>query len=116
MLKRLSFLVKRDDMTVEEFRRYWLGPHASIIKSMPNVVHYSVTVFAASGAIVTAPDGLAIDGFAALVFASEADMAAAYASPAGVAAAADIPNFARSVSRVVVDETIFVHPPPTEHG
>lgn len=107
MLKRLSFLVKRDDMNAEEFGRYWLGPHVSIIKDMPNVIDYSVTIFATSGAIVTASDGRPVDGFATLVFATEADMAAAYASPAGVAAAADLSNFAKSVSRVVVDETVF---------
>jgi uncharacterized protein (TIGR02118 family) len=115
MIKRLSFLVRKDGMSSEEFRLYWLNHHASILKKMPNVLHYSITCFVEGAERIfveqseSAPDGVSIDGFASLSFASEEDMLEAYASPAEVAASADIPNFAKIVARIVVDETTIIN-------
>jgi uncharacterized protein (TIGR02118 family) len=114
MIRRLSFLVRRDGMSSQEFRRYWLNQHASIIQKMPNVLHYSITCFVEGAERIfveqteSVPDGISVDGFASLSFASEDKMADAYASPAGLAAAADIPNFAKIVTRIIVDETTII--------
>jgi uncharacterized protein (TIGR02118 family) len=112
MIKRLSFLTRRDDMSPADFRKYWLGHHAAILQGMPHVLHYSVTCFEESGELYFEEAGKQqIDGFAALWFASSEDMAAAYDSPAGRAASTDIPNFAKAVKRVVVHETTFIDRP-----
>jgi uncharacterized protein (TIGR02118 family) len=112
MIKRLSFLARRDDMTSAEFRKYWLGPHAAILRGMPHVLHYSVTCFDEGGELSFEEEGRQpVDGFAALWFANTEDMKAAYESPAGRAAAADLPNFTKAVKRVVIDETTFVDRP-----
>jgi uncharacterized protein (TIGR02118 family) len=112
MIKRLSFLTRRDGMSPEDFRTYWLGHHAAILKGMPHVLHYSVSCFEDGGELYFDEGGRQqVDGFAALWFESNEDMAAAYASPAGLAAAKDIANFAKAVKRVVIDETTFVERP-----
>jgi uncharacterized protein (TIGR02118 family) len=37
MIKRVSFLRRKEGLTREEFFAHWTGPHADIVKQMPGV-------------------------------------------------------------------------------
>lgn len=39
--KRTSLLVRRSDLTMEEFRTHWAGPHAAIATTMPGIACYT---------------------------------------------------------------------------
>ena len=107
MIKRISFLARKDGMPVADFRRHWRDIHAPILLAMPKVLKYAVTFFD-EGDAPCAADGTSFDGFATLHFASSSDMDEAYASPAGQAAAADMANFAGRVNRIVIDELVLI--------
>jgi uncharacterized protein (TIGR02118 family) len=72
------------------FDKYYFETHVPLAKKMPGLRKYGVS----RGAIGTpaGPSGLHL--IATLTFDSLADIQAAFASPQGQAAAADLPNFA----------------------
>ena len=80
--KRTSLLVRRADLSVDEFRTYWAGPHAAIAITMPGIARYTqncvdkVVWTNAGGAPYLA------DGIVELEFKSEQAMAEAGSSPA----------------------------------
>lgn len=37
MIKRISFIRRRDGMSLDEFYAHWTGPHADIVKQMPGL-------------------------------------------------------------------------------
>ena len=37
MIKRISFIRRKPDMSEEEFFQHWSGPHADIVRQMPGV-------------------------------------------------------------------------------
>lgn len=109
MINRLIFLVRRDDLDIGAFRTYWLEQHAPIVRAMPGLQAYRIGFLdtTAGGLTPVGADG-PVDGYAMMGFASLEAMETAFASPAGRKAAADTLNFAKSVHRVAVDETIVI--------
>ena len=83
MFKAIILLTRRQDMTHEAFVDWWLGEHAPLASSLPNVRGLVFNVVDAGGAEA------GIDGISELWFDSQADFEAAYASDIGVATAAD---------------------------
>ena len=59
--RRSILLTRREDMTHEEFRDYWLDEHAPLVEEMPGVARYTAT-------LPTAPDHAEFDGLADLYF------------------------------------------------
>jgi len=109
MIKRLSFLVRKDNMSVADFRAYWLERHAPILQSMPGLRAYSITFLdLEAGRLFPEGSSAPADGFAMMAFANHDEMKTAYASEAGLAAARDLQNFAQSVHRVEIDETVLI--------
>ena len=96
MIKVLVFLTKRDDMTREQFRAHWGGPHGAIALRMPGLRRYVQNHALAEGG----PH----DGVAEMWFDDEAALGAAFSSPAAVEAAQDAANFIAETKVMVVDE------------
>jgi uncharacterized protein (TIGR02118 family) len=96
--KAVILLSRRDDMTREDFRRWWLDEHAPLARQLPAVRR----------AIFNVADGDEIDGISELWFDSEADFTAAYATEIGQRVAADSVAHVRSRVRMFVDEHIVV--------
>ncbi len=69
MIKRSGFLRKRDDQTVEEFRRHWLETHTPLVREVARPVRYVVN-FVDRDAYPDAP----FDGFSELWFSRPSDM------------------------------------------
>lgn len=95
MFKALVLLARRDDMTPEQFRAWWIDEHAPLAATLPGVRRITFNLVADPGDI---------DGVSELWFDTEADFHAAYATPIGQAVAADSVAHVRSRTRLLVEE------------
>jgi uncharacterized protein (TIGR02118 family) len=92
MFKVMIGLVRRDDMTHEEFAHWWLQEHAPRARTLPGVRRIAFNLL--DGDLQAAP----FDGIAELWFDSAEAMTQAYASEIGKEVAAD--SLAHVSSRV----------------
>ncbi len=97
--KAVILLSRRQDLTPEAFRSWWLDSHAPLAAQLPGVRRI---VFNA------AHDTDEIDGISELWFDSEADFVAAYATELGQSVAADSMAHVRRRTRLFVSENIIV--------
>lgn len=102
MIKRSGFLRKRDDQTVEEFRRYWLERHAPLVREVARPVRYVVN-FVDRDAHPDAP----FDGFSELWFSRAGDMDV-FTPDSPIKR--DEWNFVGGLHVVTLDEHIIVEP------
>lgn len=103
--KRIVYLVKRDDLTLEQFHEHWLGTHAELCKKLPGLRRYTTNLIDRGGF----PEA-GWDGFSELWFDTVEDYDAAFASKEGQVLLADAPNFAKSLYGVIVRETRHIWP------
>lgn len=96
-MKVMVGLVRRDDMSREDFRRWWLQDHAPLARTLPGVRRIRFNVL---------DDGAPFDGIAELWFDSAEAADAAYATEIGKAVAAD--SIAHVASRVRIDRKSVV--------
>jgi len=100
-MKVMVGLVRRDDMSREEFVHWWLGDHLQLASCMPHVGEVRLNV------VDEGFDEAGIDGIGELWFDSRADMDAAYASEAGQAVTADALAHMSGRRRLLVTEHVF---------
>lgn len=106
MIANLSFLQKRPDISREQFSNHWIEPHGPLAAQLPHVKRY-VQYHVMSSDWADDPDPqLAVDGVPALWFATQQELADAYATPILAACNADSEAFIGAVSRV----TAIPHP------
>jgi uncharacterized protein (TIGR02118 family) len=99
MVKAISLLTKADDLSHEEFKSYWENTHIPIVKEMPRLQRYLVSMR------IDAEEG-AYDGVAELYFDTVDDMEYAFSSPEGQRAVKDGEKFTSNVDRVITEERI----------
>ena len=94
MFKAMILLQRKASMTPEEFRRWWLGSHAPLAKTLPGVKR----------AVFNLVDNeeSEFDGVSELWFETQLDFEKAYESAIGQAVAAD------SINNVSKRERLFV--------
>ena len=105
----LVLLKKRDDMTQDEFDRYWLDIHGAIAQHYPNVVRYSqlhLTTPAPSQEFADAPE-IEISGIVDFVYTSVGDVPHIWESPAGAEGRQDAPAFLAGALHCFVEETVI---------
>ena len=73
MVKRLTFVWKRPDISDATFRELWLGEHAAYARQLPGLIRYSIDF------VTEAPEG-APSGIATVVFASREALDRAFAT------------------------------------
>lgn len=107
MFRVLIWARRRDDLTPEAFRTYWLDTHAPLVaRSYEGLRGYTVSP------VVAVPRGESpFDGVAEMVFDSRDAFVAGARSDGGRAAAADLANFTRESSAVFVEEHVIVGQP-----
>ena len=93
--KAVILLSRRDDMSAEDFRRWWLDDHAALAAQLPGVRRITFN-------LVDNPTD--VDGVSELWFESRDDFDAAYATDLGKAVAADSMAHVRSRTRLFVSE------------
>lgn len=101
MIRRVSLVRKRPELTREEFLALWAGEHADIAKRLPGLRGYVIHVL----------DGEAppVDGIAITTFDSREDAERAFADPelaAGLRRTRD--DFAASVEVYFTEEHVVV--------
>ena len=101
MRKLVNLLVRKDGMTHEDFRDYWLEEHAPLARDLPGVVKY-VTSLPAD------PEKSDYDGIAELYLREDADVASVFGSEPGKTVQADTDNFLDTDAGeiVIVDQTV----------
>lgn len=103
---KIVYLVeKRSELSDAAFLEHWHGVHADLAMGMPGLLGYAINA--------PSPQQRGqrpIDGFAALWFESRAAAIEAWASPQGVATAADGELFMAGTRALIVDERIVVEP------
>lgn len=97
--KAVILLSRRDDMTAEDFRRWWLDEHAPLAAQLPGVRRITFNL------VDEATD---IDGVSELWFDNQDDFDRAYATDVGKAVAEDSMAHVRSRTRLLVGEHAIV--------
>ncbi len=97
--KAVILLARRDDMTADEFRNWWLNDHAPLARQLPGVRKIVFNV---------CQDNTDTDGISELWFDSEADFVAAYDTELGRRVASDSLAHVRSRTRMFVHENVVV--------
>ena len=100
MFKAMILLTRREDMTPDDFRRWWLEEHRPLALQLPALRRMVVNI------VEPGPghDETGIDGVAELWFDTQADFEAAYATETGKAVAADSMGHNRKRVRLFIEE------------
>ena len=96
MKKMIGLMVRRSDMSAEQFREYWTTTHAAITAQVPGLLSYVQNV--------CQPDengDPAYDGVAVLGFEDATSMEKALGTPEWAAVMDDVPKFV-DVDRAVI--------------
>ena len=107
MIKRISFLRRKEGMSREDFFAHWTGPHADIVRRMPGLRGLRC------GRVQSwTPEEAAWDGVGEIWFDSVEDALKAFATePYKSLLAADRPKFTREIQSCFVTEQTVVQPP-----
>ncbi len=106
LLKRISTLRRRADLSEDDFRREW-RVHADLVRTMPGVGGYRQNVVTARERTKGQPCGyedLPIDGIVELWFESPEVLNAAFASPEGQRTMAHARTFLAEITAFLVTE------------
>lgn len=106
LLKRISTLRRRDDVSVEAFRHEW-RVHADHVRRMPGVAGYRQNVITQRERVKGRPcgyDELPIDGIVELWFESTDTLDAAFGSADGQRTMAHAQTFIAEITAFVVEE------------
>ncbi len=107
MVKIVLLLDRRPDLSQEAFQRYWRERHAPLVRQVPELRRYVISVRTRSLAGEPQPDGVA-----ELWFDDAEALERALRSPEWAAARADGSNFrTNSVAFVTHEEEMFVRTP-----
>jgi uncharacterized protein (TIGR02118 family) len=98
VLKVFSLIKRRDDLSLEEFRRWILEQHAPMGRELPGLRQYHVSVIDADD------PALPYHAVTELYFDDEESFKAAFASEAGKAAGADVAAHAADRVRLLTSE------------
>ena len=100
MIANLSLLQRRPDISRQQFSSHWIDPHGPLAAQLPHVKSYVQYHVVESDWAGDPEPRLAIDGVPALWFASQQELATAYATPILAACNVDSEAFIGAVSRV----------------
>ena len=115
MIAAISLMRRRDDVTLNEFRRHWLDVHGPLVCAFPALRHYVQDHVIASPVMDERARAMRIDGFPILTFDNDQDRLRAHHSPEMAACNIDSRDFIGAVSRVICQPHIIV-PQATDAG
>ena len=112
LLKRMSILTKRPDISAERFRDEWFGFHADAVRKFPNLMGYTQNlVIDRIGPDLTRPashEQIPADGIVELWFESVDDIKAAFASPAAEVSQRHALDFIGTITTYLVETHVIV--------
>jgi uncharacterized protein (TIGR02118 family) len=92
-VRTLALLRRADGMTFAEFDSYWRDVHAPLAAQVPGISRYVQRHVVPNPETGEPDNGFGIDGLAWIDYYSRESMNEGWATPAGAAALADVPNF-----------------------
>ncbi len=104
-VKRLGFVVRRPDLSNEQFVDHWMNVHAPLCKRLPNLLRYSVHLVDRERF-----QDFGYDGFSELWFESQEALEASLGSPEGRTLLADLPNFTERIYPIISFEHHHIWP------
>ena len=106
MIKVVWFLKKADQLSVEEFQRWWLDSHAPLIVAKQGELLRRYVINVRSNDELPAATGVACewDGFAEEWFEAEEDASRAFSLPSSTETRADVMRHVSKMTRLVVTE------------
>ena len=112
LVKRMSILTRRPDITAERFRDEWFGFHAEAVRKFPNLVGYTQNlVIDREGADLTNPapyEQVPIDGVVELWFRSVDDVRTAFSSSAAEVSQRHALDFIGTITTYLVETHVIV--------
>ena len=102
MLKVMSLMKRREDMSLEDFRNWATIEHPPLAKELPGLRGYRMNV-----AVQENPDA-PYDAVSEMWFDDDAARAAAFATDAGKAAGGDAAGHCSSRFHLLTEEAIFI--------
>lgn len=109
VVKRMSTIRRRPEMSQERFQREWFETHAYLVRRMPGVLGYTQNLVidrstAQGGA---SADEVPIDGVVEFIFRDAAAIEAAFTSDSGLTTMAHAKEFISEISTFIVEVTEF---------
>jgi len=113
MIKRMSLLTRRPDISPADFREHWFTTHADLLRELlPEARGYVQNLWLGPGPNPLRPPGPhRIDGIVELWFDDEAAMSAAFTSERGARLMEDGRRFIATVTTVLVEERVMIPGP-----
>jgi uncharacterized protein (TIGR02118 family) len=102
MLKVISLLKRKEDMSLEAFRKWALEEHPPLGKKLPGIRHYRMSVILQDN-----PD-LPYHAVSEFWFDDDAARQAAFATPQGKAAAEDAAAHCSSRTHLLTEEKVII--------
>lgn len=109
MIKRISFLTRRDDWSEDDFRKHWLEVHGPLAQKVPGMRRYVQNhIVGHSGHPLLPASGGRVDGVAELWFDDPESMEKALSSPQAKAMFEDGAKMLSAVTTYLVEEKVLV--------
>lgn len=106
MHKAIIFLTRRSDLSIDEFRSWWLGRHRVLAEALPGLRRHTFNLL---------PSGAPCDAVVEQWFDSAQALEDAYRTPQGRLVAEDSAAHVGSRTRCVVQEFAFTLPRGDDH-
>ena len=100
MFKVVYLLKRKNEMSLEDFRNYWLTKHVPLVLKLPNLKRYSVNI--------STRDGAEFDGIAELWFEDRNSMKEAFKTMEGKAVVDDASFFVAKSVVLEVEEHVIL--------
>lgn len=107
MIKLVALVTRKQGMSAEDFRDYWLETHAPLAAAIPGLRGYRINIAGDPGRQPPAR----YDGSAEIWFDDRAAMEAGLASAQGTVAGDDTERFAESIEFLVTEEHVILPAP-----
>ena len=112
LVKRMSILTRRPDISAERFRDEWFGFHAEAVRKFPNLVGYTQNLVTDRGGAdltnSTSYEQVPIDGIVELWFRSVDDVRTAFGSPAAEVSQRHALGFIGTITTFLVETHVIV--------
>jgi uncharacterized protein (TIGR02118 family) len=108
MIKRMTLLVRKDELSHPQFGAYWLQHHGAIVKQMPLVAGYVQNVITKWLVIDSANHSFMLDGIVELWFSDESSKTAAFNSAAAKLLPKDELNFIKGITIFSINENVLI--------
>jgi len=109
MIKSISLLTRKPEISREEFVRHWMEVHAPLAHAVPGVRRYVLSLIGAEPRRADIPtQEIEADGIAELWYDDIESWRAAYASPEGKRLHADGASFIGRIKTFITEEKVII--------